>query len=149
MHLGFFTRILWKHSYDSLKIEAITRKKIADACEMNALSEMSSPHCAYLVLVFFSNPWITSMLYVWARLKHYISRWLKSLFGLPFKSWCDELNLFRIPWRYLAPLCISSPSLTCRDRYPHKWKKWMQESFISCTLYPFLLAWSLLYIYII
>ena len=53
----FFYEKFVKHSYDSLKIEAITRKKIADACEMNALSEMSSPHCAaYLVLVFFSNP---------------------------------------------------------------------------------------------
>ena len=51
----FYERVV-KHSYDSLKIEAVTRKKIADACEMNALSEMSSPHCAYLVLVFFQQP---------------------------------------------------------------------------------------------
>ena len=45
--LVFFYEKFVKHSYDSLKIEAITRKKIADACEMNALSEMSSPHIVH------------------------------------------------------------------------------------------------------
>ena len=83
MQLVFFTRNLWNIHMTVWKLKQWL-VKIADACEINALSEMSSPHCAYLVLVFFSNPWITSLLYVWARLKPYILRLLKLLLGLSF-----------------------------------------------------------------